>query len=480
MNEMRKDEILDGRFRLVEKRGRGSYGEVWLARDLQLDVDVAVKVYFALDERGNKELADEFTTSFELNHPNLLRSIYLGRNDERSFIVMPFCPTSSSQLIGCCNSHMMWEFVSDVAHGLAYLHSKGIIHHDIKPDNILMGEDGHYVISDFGISTQMRSTLRRNGGRDDYESGKVSGSIAYMGPEMFTDDPFAVANTDIWAFGATLYEFVAGELPFHGQGGVMLNHGAELPEIPFGFVSHNLVDLIHACLSKETWDRPVAHEIARYADMALANEDEAPSWKAYFDECRRHEGGSEPKKNRWWIGVAAAVAVVAGAVWVYLSGNPKHGTELVENPPQEDTIQNAMTLAQVRPAQATFLKVNGSEKPKPVTIASSDTLKVVSVDTDGLFSVSENLPKWLTLSYVDDTSFVLHLEPNHTAEKRTKTIEVFSGSIVRKITIVQSPDKDKALKAKLTPASNGLQQTPNESNDQTEEIEVIGEIEEQE
>ena len=80
----------------------------------------------------------------------------------------------------------------------------------------------------------------------------------------------------------------------------------------------------------------------------------------------------------------------------------------------------------------------------------------------------------------DDTSFALHLEPNYTAEKRTKTIEVFSGSIVRKITIVQSPDKDKALKAKLTPASNGLQQTPNESNDQTEEIEVIGEIEEQE
>ena len=85
-------------------------------------------------------------------------------------------------------------------------------------------------------------------------------------------------------------------------------------------------------------------------------------------------------------------------------------------------------------------------------MASYDTLKVVSVDTDGAFSIKEDLPKWLSLNKVTDSSFVLCLEPNKTAKKRAKTLEIVSGDIVRTITIVQAPDKKKELKSRLSPA----------------------------
>ena len=75
MNELHKDELLDGRYQLIEKRGRGSYGEVWLARDIQLNMDVAVKVYFALDDKGNQELTEEFITTLNSDQQEICNQI---------------------------------------------------------------------------------------------------------------------------------------------------------------------------------------------------------------------------------------------------------------------------------------------------------------------------------------------------------------------------------------------------------------------
>lgn len=461
MKALTENELLDGRYRLIQKKGSGSYGEVWLANDEQLNIEVAVKVYFALDDADNDELKSEFINTFDLNHPNLLHSFYYGRCEDRSYIVMPYCPTTSVQHIGCCNEQMAWNFVSDVANGLAYLHDRDIVHHDIKPDNILIGANGHYVISDFGISTQLRNNLHHNSGRDDINSSKVSGSIAYMGPEMFLEEPFSAKATDIWAFGASLYEMISGTLPFYGQGGVLQNSGAQLPEVPFDFVSSNLVNLIHDCLAKEPWDRPTAHEIAKYADLML-NDGTAPEWAEYFKECRTGDPGTtgdprpDPKPKKWWIGVAAAsiVLIGVGIVLAVMFGHKK--TEpLVEEIIPIDTAQHVNALADLEPIQATYLKVNGSEKPKTVTMASYDTLKVVSVDTDGSFIVNGEMPHWLSLT-MTDTSIVLHLQQNNTAQKHTKTLEVQSGDIIRKITIVHAADKAKAARANLKPANSSL------------------------
>ena len=84
-------EIIQSRYRLLSLKGRGAFGEVWLAKDEQTDLDVAVKVYIALDDRGLEEFKAEYKNSFMLNHPNLLHAYYYDVVDRQSFLVMPYC-----------------------------------------------------------------------------------------------------------------------------------------------------------------------------------------------------------------------------------------------------------------------------------------------------------------------------------------------------------------------------------------------------
>ncbi len=274
--ELQAGEIFANRYRLIKKVGRGSFGEVWRVRDEQLDLELALKVYIALDERGIEEFKGEYKTTYALNHPNLLKSNYFDVYKNRPYLAMPYCPVSTTDLVGKMDEPTAWRFVRDVAGGLAYLHSKDIIHRDIKPDNILESEEGDFVITDFGISVKMRSTLRRNSTRK--MDADVGGSYPYMGPEMFSSNPEAVKATDIWAMGVSLFELLCGELPFFGQGGGMLLRGAEIPEV-HGDFSAELKGLLRACLAEAPWERPTAEQLHSYAEAKLRGENPAMPWK---------------------------------------------------------------------------------------------------------------------------------------------------------------------------------------------------------
>lgn len=273
--ELQSNQLFNNRYRLIEVKGSGSFGEVWLAHDERVDIDVAIKIYIALDYRGMQEFISEYKNAYKLNHPNLLHAEHFDMEGRRPYLVMPYCPGKSTNLIGTTNERDIWLFIHDVAKGLSYLHSQDIIHHDIKPDNILRNDSGVYVITDFGISVKMRSTLRRNSNNEAKNS--IGGALPYMGPEAFSDDPTAVKATDIWAFGATLFEIIAGELPFFGQGGVLLLNGAAIPRINKD-VSDQLKHLVYSCLQKDTWDRPTAEQIATYAAAVLAGDSSNASW----------------------------------------------------------------------------------------------------------------------------------------------------------------------------------------------------------
>lgn len=281
---MNANEVINDRYLLVRSIGRGSFGEVWLATDQKLGLNVAIKIYISLDTRGLDEFKNEFKSVYNLHHPNLLRSDYFDNVGSNPYLIMPFCPASVGDKVGKMSEDEIWKFVKDVANGLAYLHDNDIIHRDIKPDNILIDEQGNYVITDFGLSTKMRSTLRKASARQNKATDQ-SGTIGYMAPEMFSAHPNAVKATDIWALGATIYEIATGEMPFCGQGGVMELHGAELPELPSHY-SSELGELMTKCLSKDTWDRPTAKDIVNLIEVncSKSNDENYISRKQHDNE----------------------------------------------------------------------------------------------------------------------------------------------------------------------------------------------------
>ena len=292
--EVSQSTIIQNRYRLLRKLGRGSFGEVWAAHDDVADVDVAVKVYVALDDKGIVEFREEFRNVSTLIHTNILRPEHYDVYGSRPFLVMPLCRGSVEGQAGGMSEPELWHFIRDVSSGLAYLHGHEILHRDIKPDNILINSDGDYVISDFGISTRMRSTMRRSSMRQNKDAD-ISGTIAYMAPEMFTSSPSAVKATDIWALGATLYELMTGELLFFGQGGVVQLKGAELPELPVSY-SQDLRDTVASCLSLDTWSRPTASELSEYAASKLKGENPPQPWKDRL----HHPSDPSPVPNKSW------------------------------------------------------------------------------------------------------------------------------------------------------------------------------------
>lgn len=253
------------RYKFIKLLGRGGFAEVWLAEDIMTAVQVAVKVYApgtGLDEAGIKLFTQEFSMVFDMNHTNLLRPTHFDCWNRQPYLIMPYCKNGSAfKYITSDNvitEDECWNLLHDVAAGLAYLHEKEppLIHQDIKPDNILVNDEGHFMITDFGISARVRSTIRN--GMAQEQSG---GTLAYMGPERFSANPKPIMASDVWSLGAMMYELMSGgNPPFGNHGGVLQKNGADIPLIE-GDYSQELKDIVYQCLARETWDRPSARKV---------------------------------------------------------------------------------------------------------------------------------------------------------------------------------------------------------------------------
>ncbi|MDR0830710.1 MAG: protein kinase [Prevotellaceae bacterium] len=294
------------RYELVRRIGGGGFSEVWLARDTKAnDMEVALKIYASLgglDDEGVTMFSNEFSLLVNYNHSNLLKPMHFDEHENRPYLVMQFCESGSAKrFIGEITEEAAWQLLHDVSAGLAYLHSREVpvIHQDIKPDNILISSQGEFLITDFGISTQARSTLRKSAiNVSDSASG---GSPDYMGPERFSSDNKPVKASDIWALGATMYELLEGRLPFpNGLGGLAQKGGADIPQIT-GKYSKTLKELIYKMLAKETWDRPTAEVIKQQTEEHLI-------------------GGKGKKSKKLLIvlgSLLAAVVIAVGAIVLF-------------------------------------------------------------------------------------------------------------------------------------------------------------------
>lgn len=226
--------LFHNHYTLICLIGRGGFSEVWLAKDKYTDLDVALKIYASnggLDDDGVEAFSNEIRRVYNLNHPNLLKPQHFDVCEGMPYLVMPYCANGAiTKRIGKVSEDEVWNIIRDVSAGLAYLHEHRIVHQDIKPDNILQDADGHYLITDFGISARTRATLSKTQPMNNSNSG----TAAYMAPERFSTNPAPIYANDVWAFGATLYELITGNVPFGDgtlPGGLLQKNGADIPDI---------------------------------------------------------------------------------------------------------------------------------------------------------------------------------------------------------------------------------------------------------
>ena len=308
------EELFDGRYRLMYPLSTdGATADIWLAVDTNTvdcelsdnngDVDeeqglkVAIKVYRpqnALDIEGIQRFRNEFKVVFNCQHSNLLHPVHFSIFKDTPYLVLPYCQNGSTELITgqMQRDEDIWKFVHDVASGLNYLHTNNpqIVHQDIKPANILIDDNRNYAITDFGISI---SRKQRN-----HDVDENSGTLAYMAPERFMDGTQPMPESDIWAFGATLYELITGKVPFGENGGSEQTEEKPTLNYPKGCCSKNVQRLIAACLSKTPQKRLTARQLIGYATA-----------RSYY---------GDKKLNKGFIGgIVGAVSVLLIAIVLF-------------------------------------------------------------------------------------------------------------------------------------------------------------------
>ncbi|HJQ75176.1 MAG TPA: protein kinase, partial [Gaiellaceae bacterium] len=210
-------DLIAGRYELEELVGTGGMSGVFRARDVQLDRRVAIKI---LHERyaGDPEYLERFRREARavarLSHPNIVTVIDRGDDNGRQYIVFEHVEGENLkelvQRTGRLPVHRALELALAVAEGLAFAHEHGLVHRDVKPQNVLLSREGEVKVTDFGIA---RSLDVEHGVT---QTGTVLGTSEYLAPEQASGKPVSPA-TDVYSLGVVLWELLAGDVPFVGE-----------------------------------------------------------------------------------------------------------------------------------------------------------------------------------------------------------------------------------------------------------------------
>lgn len=269
--------LVAGRYRLVERIGQGGMGTVWRARDELLGRQVAVKRLHVSPQLDEDELATrherttrEAQSAARINHPNVVGVHDVVDDAGLPCIVMEYVPSTTLgdaiKEAARADSSLTPREAARIGRGmiaaLRAAHSAGVLHRDVKPGNVLLGEDGRVVLTDFGIAVASgTSTLTK--------TGELVGSIDYLAPERVKGGTPGPAS-DLWALGATLYQAVEGRPPFRKNTAVETAYAIAMDPHDPPRNAGSLAPLIEALLAKEPQERPSADVVEQALRAAEA------------------------------------------------------------------------------------------------------------------------------------------------------------------------------------------------------------------
>ena len=365
--------LLASRYRLIRELGRGAMGIVHLASDTRLDIDVAVKILppdVGQDPRAVARLKNEALSAMKLSHQNIMRLVNYEEADGERFLVMEYLDgTNLLHLLsrapeGRLPLRQFADFARQICAGVAFAHGERVIHHDLKPANIMTTSSGRVKVTDFGIAHVVRETVTRA------TSTEAAGTLVYMAPEILQGRRGDAAG-DQYALGATFYELLTGEPPFT-TGDITYQH-LNLPPEPLSGVPEHVSAAILRALAKRPEDR--WPDVATFA-RALAD-DSGVEWNergtVFVD--------TEPKET--WADGGTTVRPVSqtGAGKLFVTSDPPEAVVFVD----DMEVGKAGTLISAVPAGERRLRLSlpGYEDAvQPVTVEPDRITRIDSVTLD--------------------------------------------------------------------------------------------------
>jgi Tol biopolymer transport system component len=323
-----------GPYEIQSPLGAGGMGEVYRAKDTRLGRDVALKILpesFARETDRLRRFEQEARAVAALNHPNILAIHDIGQHEGSPFLVSELLEGESLGATldrGALPQRKTIEYGVQIAQGLAAAHEKGIVHRDLKPENIFVTKDGRIKILDFGLA---KLAQKAGAGSDEVTlasertaAGVVMGTASYMAPEQVRGEA-ADPRTDIFAFGAVLYEMLSGvrafrrDTPAETMTAVLKDDPPELSD-PVRLVSPALERIVRRCLEKNPEQRFQSARDLSFALGALSGTEASGVTRA--TAAVPHRMPLLP-----WLAAALALVAVAAGTW-FVARRPQPTTRM--------------------------------------------------------------------------------------------------------------------------------------------------------
>jgi eukaryotic-like serine/threonine-protein kinase len=327
-------ETIGERYEIEELVGHGGMSSVYKARDSLLERHVALKILheqYSADEDFVERFKREARSVAQLQHPNIVTVIDRGQENGRQFIVFEYIDGENLKehvvRKGRLDVREALEIALEVARGLAFAHDQGLVHRDVKPQNILLNGDGRAKVTDFGIARSVDVDGMT-------QTGTVLGTSNYIAPEQASGQRVD-AHSDVYALGVVLYELLAGELPFPGESfvAVAMKHMHEpAPNLldVRGDVPLRVAGAVDRALEKDPEQRfPTMDAFADELEACLAELDHGPEGDAtVVIPSARRAARRRKQVSRWPIGIGllAVLAITAIVIGLLTLGSNNSGT----------------------------------------------------------------------------------------------------------------------------------------------------------